>query len=87
MEDERAQKIIQMAAAEDSKAANFKSLYQEVADLMYPCETQITGQTTPGSDKSRDVRDPTPIFALDDMVAGLIGTWIPAGQSFFGVKA
>jgi len=87
MEDERAQKIIQMAAEEETKAANFKSLYQEVADLMYPCENQITGQTTPGSDKSRDIRDPTGIFALDDMVAGLIGTWIPAGQSFFGVKA
>lgn len=86
MPDERAEKIIRMAEQERSKAQNFLSLYQQVADLMYPLENQITGTTTPGQDKSLDIRDPTAIFALDDMVAGLIGTWIPAGRLFFGIR-
>lgn len=86
MADERAKQIISMQQHEERKAANFRNLYQQVADLMYPCENQITGQRTPGEDKSLEVRDPTAIFALDDMVAGLIGTWIPSGQHFFGIK-
>jgi len=87
IEDRRAVEIIHMAEQEESKAANFRSLYQSVADLMYPVENQITGSHTPGEDKSLNIRDPTGIFALDDMVAGLIGTWIPSGQKFFGIKA
>jgi len=86
MPDAKAQQIISMQQLEKRKAANFRNLYQQVADLMYPVENQITSQRAPGEDKSLDIRDPTAIFALDDMVAGLIGTWIPSGQNFFGVK-
>lgn len=84
--DERAEQIIRLAERERQKAFNFLNLYQQVADLMYPLENQITSQRTPGEDKSLDVRDPTAIFALDDMVAGLIGTWIPSGRLFFGLR-
>ncbi len=86
MSDTRAEQIIRMADAEKAKAQNFLNLYQEVANLMYPLENQITAMTSPGQDKSLDIRDPTAIFALDDMVAGLIGTWIPSGRLFFGLK-
>ena len=86
MEDTRALEIIKMASDEESKACNFRNLYQEVADYMYPCENQIISQRTPGEDKSLLIRDPTPMFAVDDMVGGLIGTWIPSGQNFFGLK-
>ena len=86
MEDTRALEIIKMASDEESKACNFRNLYQEVADYMYPCENQIISQRTPGEDKSLRILDPTPMFAVDDMVGGLIGTWIPSGQNFFGLK-
>lgn len=75
-----------MAEEEDSKASNFRRLYQETADFMYPCENQITSQRTPGQDKSIIIRDPTAMFAADDMVSGLIGTWIPGGQNFFNLR-
>jgi hypothetical protein len=84
--DERAEQIIDMQKREEAKAWNFRSLYQQVADLMYPLENQITTYLYPGTDKSVDVRDPTAIFALDDMVSGLIGTWIPSGRLFFSLK-
>ena len=86
MTDNRAQKIVQLAQAEKRKAQNFLNLYQQVSDLMYPLENQITSLTEPGRDKSVDVRDPTAIFALDDCVGGLIGTWIPSSRLFFGLK-
>lgn len=84
--DKRAEAIIRLADLEKTKAQNFLNLYQQVADLIYPLENQITSFTTPGRDKSLDIRDPTAMFALDDMVAGLIGTWIPAGRLFFGLR-
>lgn len=86
MEDKRAIQIIKMAEEEEGKAANFRNLYQEVANYVYPCENQITSQRTPGEDKSLLIRDPTAMFAADDMVSGLIGTWIPSGQNFYGLK-
>jgi hypothetical protein len=86
MADEKAQQIIRMQQHEEFKVVSFRNLYQQVADLIYPVENQITSKKTPGEDKSLDIRDPTAVFALDDMVAGLIGTWIPSGQNFFGIK-
>ena len=66
--DKKAEEIIRIADFENGKASNFMNLYQQVADLMYPLENQITFATTPGADKSYDIRDPSAIFALDDMV-------------------
>lgn len=86
MADDRALQIIKMAADEEGKASNFRNLYQDVANFMYPCENQITSLRTPGEDKSILIRDPTAMFAADDMVGGLIGTWIPSGQNFFGLR-
>lgn len=85
MEDKRAVEIIRMAEHEEAKAANFKSLYQEVADLMYPCENQITTKGTPGQDKSRDIRDPTGIIGLDKGTSGFIAEWIPKDRQFCGI--
>jgi hypothetical protein len=84
--DERAQEIIRMQQHEEFKAANFRNLYQQVADLMYPCENQITSKKTPGEDKSLYIRDPTAMLDSEDMASGLIGTWIPGGQNFFGIR-
>jgi hypothetical protein len=86
IEDQTALEVIKMAEAELNKASNFRNLYQDVANYIYPTENQITTQTAPGQDKSLPILDPTPMFAVDDMVAGLIGTWIPSGQNFYGLK-
>jgi hypothetical protein len=75
-----------MQQHEEFKAANFRNLYQQVADLIYPRENQITTKKTPGEDKSLDIVDPTAIFDSQDMTSGLIGTWIPAGRLFFGLR-
>jgi hypothetical protein len=86
IEDKRAIEIIKMAEDEENKASNFRNLYQDVSNYIYPSENQITTTTAPGRDKSLPILDPTPMYALDDMTAGLIGTWIPSGQNFYGLK-
>ncbi|MFW9871198.1 MAG: portal protein [Candidatus Thorarchaeota archaeon] len=80
-----AEQIIKLADLEIGKALNFRNLYQEVADLMYPCENQITEKTTPGEDKSQDVIDPTGIIALNRATSGFISAWIPKDRQFFGI--
>ncbi len=59
MADERAKEIIKEQEREETKAANFRNLYQEVADHMLPRENQIIGVRTPGEDKSQQIFDPT----------------------------
>ena len=61
-----------MQQQEEAKASNFRNLYQQVADLILPRENQITGQRTPGEDKSLLIRDPTALMDLDDMVSGFV---------------
>lgn len=85
--DDRAERIIKMADDEESKAANFRSLYQQVADLIIPRENQITTLTTPGQDKSRSIYDPTGQLDLQDMVSGLSAAFFPEEQLAFGVTA
>jgi hypothetical protein len=84
--DLRSQKIVTMANREKSKAQNFLSLYQQVADLMYPVENQITDFKTPGEDKSLDFRDPAGMIGLDKATSGFISAWIPKDREFFGIR-
>jgi len=84
--DRRAESIIAERNRERSKQANFRSLWQETADLIFPRENRITSSTTAGIDKSRDVCDTTAIMDSQDMASGLSSTFIPPGRSFFGLK-
>ncbi|HOK66364.1 MAG TPA: portal protein [Anaerohalosphaeraceae bacterium] len=84
--DEKAKQLIALAESEKQKAANFRALYQEVANLMYPVENQITSVRTEGEDKSKDVRDPTGIIALDQATSGFLASWIPKDREFFGIR-
>lgn len=86
MEDIRAEEIIQLHGSEESKMANFRTLCQQVADLMYPSANDITTIRTPGEDLSLDIRDPTGLFALDKASSGYIANWIPKDRLFFGVR-
>ncbi len=85
MADDRAKEIIKEQEREEQKAANFRNLYQEVADHMLPRENQIIGIRTPGEDKSQQIFDPTAMLDLQDMASGLSAAFFPPGELAFGL--
>lgn len=85
MEDKRALDIIHLWEKEYSDTANFRSLWQETADLMSPRHAQITTITTPGSDRMKEIYNSTAIQDRQDMVSGISAAIIPSGQQFFGL--
>ncbi len=85
MADDRAKEIIKEQEREETKAANFRNLYQEVADHMIPHENQIIGVRTPGEDKSQQIFDPTTRLDLEDMASGLSAVFFPPGEIAFGL--
>ncbi len=87
MEDVRAKEIINLRDRELAKQSNFRNLWQETADLMFPRENQITNIQTSGTDKSRSIFNTVAVFDSQDMASGLSAAFIPSGQLFFGLKA
>jgi hypothetical protein len=85
MADERATNLIALYDSEWSRSANFKTLYQNTADLIFPRENQITRVTYPGRDKSTDIVDPTGVMASIEMTSGLSINLFPPGQRFYNV--
>ena len=85
MADERAVEVIKEQEREEQLAANFRNLYQEVADHMLPRENQIIGVRTPGEDKSQQILDPTAMLDLQDMVSGLSAAFFPPGELSFAL--
>jgi len=85
--DMRAQQIVRLRNREREAQNTFRRLWQETADLMFPRENQITRADTPGTRKRHTVYDATAIRDSQEMVSGLSGSLIPAGQKFFGLKA
>jgi hypothetical protein len=83
----KAQEIIALEERERGKQANFRSLWQDTADLNYPRENQIVDKNTPGQEKMNRVYDTTAIFASQDMASGLSTNLVPPGQRFFALKA
>lgn len=87
MADKRAQDIIALEERERGKQANFRSLWQDTADLNYPRENQIVDKNTPGQDKMNRVYDTTAITESQNMASGLSQNLVPPGQRFFALKA
>ena len=85
MANERATNLIALYDREWSRSANFKTLYQNTADLIFPRENQITRIEHPGRDKSTDVVDPTGVMASIEMASGLSINLFPPGQRFYNV--
>ena len=85
MADPKAVEIIKEQEREEILAANFRNLYQDVADQMLPRENQIIGVRTPGEDKSKQIFDPTAMLDLQDMVSGLSAAFFPPGELAFGL--
>lgn len=68
-----------------SQDANFRSMYQEVADVMFPRESDITTETAHGDIKGRQIVDTTGLQASEDMAAGLSINIFPPGDKFYNV--
>jgi hypothetical protein len=87
MADKKAQDIIALEERERGKQANFRSLWQDTADLNYPRENQIVDKNTPGLEKMNRVFDTTAITESQNMASGLSQNLVPPGQRFFALKA
>lgn len=80
----RAEEFITLYNREESKAANFRTLYQNAANLIFPRESQITTVRTPGNEYT-DVIDPTGVMASIEMASGLSINLFPPGQKFYNI--
>ncbi len=68
-----------------SKAMNFRTLYQNTSDLIFPRESNITRTRTPGDEEVTNVIDPTGIMASIEMASGLSVNLFPPGQRFYNI--
>ncbi len=78
-----AEELIAFYNHEESKAANFRTLYQNASDLMFPRESQIMTKRTPGEEFN--LSDPTGVTASIEMASGLFINWFPPGQRFYNI--
>ncbi len=83
MSDNTAEELIAFYNHELSNASNFRTLYQDVADLMFIRESQITTKRVPG--EQINLIDPTGENASIEMASGLFVNWFPPGQKFYNI--
>jgi len=83
--DDRAVELLSIYDKEWAKDANFRNLYQEVADVMFPRENQITTKRAKGAVVGRENPDPTGVIASIDMASGLSINLFPPGDKFYNV--
>jgi len=65
--------------------SNFRGIYQEVADVMFPRESAITTKRSKGAVIGREIVDPTGINASIDATAGLSINLFPPGDKYYNV--
>ncbi len=79
------EEIINMRNIERTAQANIRNLWQDTSDFVYPY-VQITSKFEPGTRRTREIFDLTPMLDAEDMVANLKHILFPAGQVFFAIK-
>ena len=79
------EEIINLRNIELSAQANIRTLWQDTSNFVYPY-IQITSKFLPGTRRTRDIFDLTPMLDAEDMVANLKHILFPAGQVFFAIK-
>ncbi len=79
------EEIINLRNVELTAQANIRTLWQDTSDFVYPY-IQITSKFLPGTRRTRDIFDLTPMLDAEDMVANLKHILFPAGQVFFAIK-
>ncbi len=82
----KAQDIIKLEERERANQSNFRTLWQNTADLMYPRENQIVDHTVPGEMKTNAIFDLTAVMESQNMASGLAQNLVPPGQKFFALK-
>lgn len=82
----RAEEIIDLRNRELIAQSNIRNLWQETANKLYPY-VQINSIFEPGSIRTTEIYDQTPLLDAEDMVSGLKQILIPSGQMFFAIKA
>ena len=87
MADDRAVELLAIFDREwnNSESANFRNIYQEVADVMFPRENQISTTRSPGATIGREIIEITGLTASIDNVAGLSINLFPPGDKFYNV--
>jgi hypothetical protein len=83
--DERAERIIQAYEAEKSKASAFRTIYQQVADLVIPRFNQITSTQQPDQAALVDLVENTAQLRASEMVSGLLVAFFPPGDQAFAL--
>jgi hypothetical protein len=83
MADKKAQDIVRLYDQKWAKNANFRSIWQEAADLMFPRESNIEESLVPGSKRTDNIYDTTAIVDSTEMADGLLSALIPTGEFFF----
>ncbi|KKM69681.1 hypothetical protein LCGC14_1448290, partial [marine sediment metagenome] len=81
----KAEEIIDLRNRELRLQANIRSLWQQTANKLYPY-VQIDSTFEPGSIRTTEIYDQTPMLDAEDMVSGLKQILIPSGQPFFAMK-
>ncbi len=87
MPDDRAVELLAIFDKEwnNSESANFRNIYQEVADVMFPRENQISTTRSPGATIGREIIEITGLTASIDNVAGLSINLFPPGDKFYNI--
>lgn len=86
-DDKKAQEIIALRDREKAKQSNFRSLWQETADLIYPRQNQIVNKQIPGQPKTQEIHDVTAMTESQNMASGLSSYMVQPGREFFGLRA
>lgn len=81
----KAEEIIDLRNRELALQANIRSLWQQTANKLYPY-VQIDSTFEPGSIRTTEIYDQTPMLDAEDMVSGLKQILIPSGQPFYAIK-
>ena len=83
MADKKAQDIIKLYDRQWAMNSNFRSLWQEAADLEFPRESVITQTLVSGAKRTDDIYDTTAVVDSKEMADGMLSALIPTGEYFF----
>lgn len=81
----KAEEIIDLRNRELAAQAHIRNLWQQTANKLYPY-VQIDSTFEPGSIRTTEIYDQTPMLDAEDMVSGLKQILIPSGQPFYALK-
>ncbi len=86
-EEKQAIRVISIFDTEvgSAEVVNFRSMYQNVADLFFPRESNIISLKTAGEELGSGLIDPTGRMANEEMASGFSIILFPSGQRFYNI--